>query len=140
MKVVDAMEREMVTVDEGTTVAEACAEISEKGLGCAIVLSKCRPAGMLTERDVTYKVAAKALNAKKVTAGEIMSTPLIEVDPDADLVDAARLMDTHKIRRLAVVRQAIIYGVISALNIARNLEGCVDSEVRKIVRYAFFVP
>lgn len=140
MKIVDAMVKEIVTVDEGTTVAEACAAISEKGAGCAIVLSRCRPAGILTERDVTYKIVAKGIDAKKVTAGETMSTPLIEIDPDADLVDAARLMAKHRIRRLAVVRQGILYGVISALDIARNLEGYVDTEVRKIVRHAFFLP
>ena len=140
MKIVDAMVKEIVTVDEGTTVAEACAAICEKGAGCAIVLSRCRPAGILTERDVTYKIVAKGIDAKKVTAGETMSTPLIEIDPDADLVDAARLMAKHRIRRLAVVRQGILYGVISALDIARNLEGYVDTEVRKIVRHAFFLP
>ena len=134
----DAMVNEIVTVDEGSFVAEACAVICEKGVGCAVVLSECRPAGMLTERDVTYKVAAKGLDAKRVSTGEIMSTPLIEVDPDADLVEAARLMDKHRIRRLAVVRQGILYGVISALDVARNLEEYVDSEVRKILRHAFF--
>lgn len=139
LKVVDAMEKEIVTVDEETWVADACALIAEKGAGCAIVLSKCKPVGMMTERDVTYKVAAKGLNAKKIGAGEIMSTPLVEIDPDADLIDASRLMDKHKIRRLAVVRKGILYGVISALDISRNLEAYVDSEVRKIMRHAFFI-
>ncbi|HDM88653.1 MAG TPA: CBS domain-containing protein [Candidatus Bathyarchaeota archaeon] len=94
---------------------------------------------MVTERDIAYKVAAEGLNPKKVRAKEIMSTPLIEVDPDADLIVAAKIMDEHKIRRLAVVRKGILYGVISALDIARNLEGYVESEVRKILRYAFFM-
>lgn len=57
-----------------------------------------------------------------MTVGEVMSTPLIEIDPDADLIDAANLMDKHRIRRLAVVRKGILYGVISALDIARRLE------------------
>jgi len=139
LKVVDAMKKEIVTVDEGTSVAEASAMMAEKGAGCAIVLSKCKPVGMMTERDVTYKVAAKGLDARKVKAGEVMSTPLVGVDPDADLIDAAKLMEKHKIRRLAVVRKGILYGVISALDIARNIEGYVESEVRKIMRHAFFI-
>ena len=139
MKVSDAMDEEIVTVDENVSVADAAARISEKGKGCAIVLSKCKPVGMVTERDITYKVVAKGLNPRKVKVGEIMSKPLIEVDPDADLVTAAKLMDKHKIRRLAVIRRGIVYGVISALDIARNLEGYVESEVRKILRYAFFM-
>ena len=139
MKVSDAMDVEIVTVDEGVSVAEAAARISEKGKGCAIVLRQCRPVGMVTERDITYKVVAKGLNPKKVKVSEVMSTPLVEIDPDADLVTAAKLMEKHKIRRLAVIRKGILYGVISALDIARSLEGYVESEVRKILRYAFFM-
>jgi len=139
LKVLDAMDEEIVTVDESVSVAEAAARISEKGKGCAIVLRQCKPVGMLTERDITYKVVAKGLDPKKVSAGEVMSTPLVEIDPDADLVTAAKIMDKHKIRRLAVVRKGILYGVISAIDIARNLEGYVESEVRKILRYAFFM-
>jgi len=139
LKVSEAMDEEIVTVDENTSVTEAAAKMSEKGKGCVIVLRQCRPIGMVTERDVTYKVVAKGLNPRKVKVGEIMSTPLIEVDPDADLVTAAKIMEKHKIRRLAVVRKGILYGVISALDIARNLEGYVESEVRKILKYAFFM-
>lgn len=129
----------MISVDENVTVTEASIMISEKGEGCTIVLSKGRPVGMMTEQDVTYKVAAKGLNAKDVKVGDVMSTPLIEVDPDADLVEASKLMDKHKVRRLAVVKKGILYGVITALEIARNLEGCLDNEVRKIMRHAFFI-
>jgi len=68
-----------------------------------------------------------------------MSTPLIEIDPDADLVEAANLMDQHRIRRLAVVRKGILYGVISAIDIAGCLEGYVENEARKIMRHAFFM-
>ena len=139
MKVSDAMDEEIVTVDESVSVDIAAAKMSEKGKGCVIVLRQCRPVGMVTERDIAYKVVARGLSPKKVRVDEIMSTPLIEVDPDADLVTAAKIMDKHKIRRLAVVKKGILYGVISALDIARNLEGYVESEVRKILRYAFFM-
>jgi len=139
LKVFDAMDEEIVTVDESVSVDIAAAKMSEKGKGCVIVLRQCRPVGMVTERDIAYKVVARGLSPKKVRVDEIMSTPLIEVDPDADLVTAAKIMDKHKIRRLAVVKKGILYGVISALDIARNLEGYVESEVRKILRYAFFM-
>ena len=140
MKVADAMRREIVSVDEGVSVAETSSMISEKGEGCAIVLRKSVPVGVMTERDVTYKIAAKGLDARKVKVSEIMSSPLIEIDPDADLIEAAKLMEKHKIRRLAVVNKGILYGIISALDVARNLEGYVENEIRKILRYAFFVP
>ena len=140
MKVAEAMRKEIVTVDEEVSVAEASRMMRERGEGGAIILRKGTPVGMMTERDVTYKVTADALDVRRVRVAEIMQTPLIVIDPDADLVEAAKLMDEHKIRRLAVVRKGVIYGVLRAIDIARNLERHTDSEIRKILRYAFFVP
>ncbi len=132
------MRKGMVTVDKGTSVAEASRIMREKNEGCAIVLSQSRPVGIVTERDVTWKVAGGGLDSKGVKVGEIMSTPLIKVDPEADLVEAARLMSKHKIRRLAVAKDETLYGILTAADIAIHLEGYVDSEVRKILRAAFF--
>ncbi|MDH5439528.1 MAG: CBS domain-containing protein [Candidatus Bathyarchaeota archaeon] len=140
MKVAEAMRKEIVTVDEEVSVAEASEMMRERGEGGAIILRKGTPVGMMTERDVTYKVTAEALDARRVKVAEIMETPLIVIDPDADLVEAAKIMDEHKIRRLAVVRKGVIYGVLRAIDIARNLERHTDNEIRKILRYAFFVP
>ena len=134
------MRKEIVTVDEEVSVAEASKMMRERTEGGAIILKKGTPVGMVTERDVTYKVTAEALDARRVKVAEIMQKPLIVIDPDADLVEAAKLMDEHKIRRLAVVRKGVIYGVVRAIDIARNLERHTDSEIRKILRYAFFVP
>lgn len=140
MKVADAMRRDVVTVEETASVAEASANMRGKAEGCAIILRKAAPFGILTERDVTWKVAGNGLDPNSVKVAEIMSTPLITIDPDADLVEAAKVMEQHKIRRLAVVRDSILYGVLTAIDIARSLEDYVEGEIRKILRYAFFVP
>ena len=138
MRVVDAMRKEIVTVNEETSVEEVSKNMREKGEGCAIVLRKGAPVGIVTERNITWKVAGNGLDPKTMKVSEIMSTPLITIDPDASLIEAAKIMDEHKIRRLAVARKGILYGVLTAIDIARNLEGYVESEVRNILRYAFF--
>ena len=138
MRIVDAMRKNIVTADEGVSVAEASRIIREKNEGCAIILRQGMPVGIVTERDVTWKVAGEGLDPKTVKVGEIMSSPLITVDPDADLVEGARLMSKHRIRRLAVARDEILYGILTAADIAIHLEGYVDDEVRKILRAAFF--
>jgi len=132
------MRKEIVTVNEETSAAEASKNMREKGEGCAIILRKGTPLGIVTERDITWKVAANGLDPESVKVSEIMSTPLITIDPDASLIEAAKLMEEHKIRRLAVARKGILHGVLTAIDIARNLEGYVESEVRNILRYAFF--
>ncbi|MCW4025991.1 MAG: CBS domain-containing protein [Candidatus Bathyarchaeota archaeon] len=138
MKVVDAMRKEIVIINEETSVAEASKSMREKGEGCAIILRKGTPVGIVTERDVTWKVAGNGLDPKRVQVSEIMSAPLVTIDPDASLIEAAKIMEEHKIRRLAVAKKGILYGVLTAIDIARNLEGYVESEVRNILRYAFF--
>jgi len=138
LKVKDAMRREVVTVDEEDSVMEASRRMREKHEGCAVVLRGGKPIGMVTERDVTWKVAGNGLDPKAVKVKEIMSAPLITIDPDANFLEAARLMCKNRIRRLAVVRDHIVYGVITAAEIASNLEGYMDSEIRKILKAAFF--
>lgn len=139
MKVVEAMKKDVAVVDVGASAAEVSKLMKEKIQGCAIILSKDKPVGIVTERDITWKVAGEGLDPKRVKVEEIMSTPLITIDPDSDLIAASKLMCKHKIRRLAVTRHNILYGVLTAADIARNLEGYVESEVRKIIRSAFFL-
>jgi CBS domain-containing protein len=70
-----------------------------------------------------------------VKIAEIVSTPLITIDPDADLIEAAKIMKQHKIRRLAVAREGVLRGVVTAADIARSLESYLDNEIRNTLRY-----
>ncbi|MEM2875707.1 MAG: CBS domain-containing protein [Candidatus Bathyarchaeia archaeon] len=138
MKVKDAMKKEVVTVDEDDSVMEASKRMREKHEGCAVVLRGGEPVGMVTERDVTWNVAGKGLDPKAVKVREIMSTPLITISPEADFIEATKLMCKNRIRRLAVTSNHTLQGVITAAIIASHLEGYLDSEVRKILKAAFF--
>ena len=140
MRVAEAMRKNIVIVDEDVSVAEASMSMRKKGEGCAIILRQGKPFGMVTERDVTWKVAGNGLDPKNVKVAEVMSTPLITIDPDKDLVEASKIMKHHKIRRLAVVREGVLCGVLTAADIARNLESYVDKEIRNILGYLWTPP
>jgi CBS domain-containing protein len=129
------MRTSIVTVEEGVSVAEASLGMYKKEEGCAIVLRQGKPFGIVTERDVTWKVAAKGLDPNSVRVAEIMSTPLVTIDPNADLTEAAKIMKKHKIRRLAVVKEGTLHGVLTANDVARNLENYMDKEIRDILAY-----
>jgi CBS domain-containing protein len=135
LRVAEAMRTSVAVTVEAASVVEASVKIGKKGEGCAIVLRDGKPLGIVTERDVTLKVAAKGLDPRSVKIAEIMSTPLITVDPDADLMEAAKIMKQHNIWRLAVVREGTLRGVVTAADIARNLESYLDSEMRDALRY-----
>lgn len=124
------MRTNVVITDESASVTEASMNMRKKGEGCAIVLREGRSFGIVTERDVTWKVAGEGLDPRNVKIAEIMSTPLITIDPDADLMEAAKIMKQHKILRLGVAREGNLRGVVTAADIARNLESYLDSEIR----------
>jgi CBS domain-containing protein len=135
LRVAEAMRTNVVITDESASVAEASMNMCKKGEGCAIVLKTGRPFGIVTERDVTWKVAGNGLDPSKVKVAEIMSKPLITIDPDADLTEAAKIMKQHKIRRLAVVREGNLRGIVTAADVSRNLENYLDNEIRDTLRY-----
>ena len=129
------MTTSVVITDESASVAEASMNMRKKGAGYAIILRDGKPFGIVTERDVTWKVAGEGLDPKNVKIAEIMSTPLITIDPDVDLIEAAKIMKHHKIRRLAVTREGTLRGVVTAADVARNLETYLDNEIRDTLRY-----
>jgi CBS domain-containing protein len=135
LRVAEAMRTSVVITNESASVAEASMSMRKKGEGCAIVLRDGKPFGIVTERDVTWKVAGEGLDPKSVKVAEIMSTPLITIDADAELTEAAKTMEKHKIARLAVVKDGDLRGVLRATDIARNLESYLDAEMRNTLRY-----
>ena len=135
VRVAEAICTSMVTVDEQKSVAEAALDMYNKKEGSAVVLRQGKPYGIVTDRDIAWKIAAKGLDPKAVKVGEIMSTPLITIDADADLIEAAKIMKKHKIWRLAVTKNDKLQGVLTAADIASNLESYVDEEARNILGY-----
>lgn len=134
-KVKDLMSKEIVTVDVGDTVYVASKVMAEKQRGYAIVLKTGKPAGMVTERDLVWKVVAKEIDPSKVRVEEIMASPLITIDPDADLSTAAEIMEKNRIRRLPVTRGDILYGVVSARDIVGHFNEYVKRAVLDVVRF-----
>ena len=118
MLVKDVMSSPVFTIDEDATVNEAARLMDEHELGCIIVTSKeGKPLGIITERDLVKRVLAKNARASKLSAKEVMTSPLITVDPDESLSDAARRMSDLNIRRLGVMYKGNLVGIVSSKDI-----------------------
>lgn len=114
MRVKDVMKK-IVVVDDDISVKEAAKIMSEKKLGCLIVVSKDEIKGIVTERDVLKNVD---MLSEKV--GKIMSKDVITISPDDSLDDAAKLMSEHEIKRLPVLKNEDLVGIITATDIIAN--------------------
>jgi len=118
MLVKDVMSSPAVTTSENTTIDTTAQLMSNDKLGCIIITSKDGKAlGIITERDLVNRVLAKNLKPSKLTAKEVMSTPLITVDPDEKLTDTARRMSKLDVRRMGVVYKGNLVGIISSRDI-----------------------
>jgi CBS domain-containing protein len=131
------MTKEVNTIDYDATV-DAAAKImatDENYEGYVIVLEKGKPIGILTERDIVNKVVVGRLDASKTQVSKVMSTPLVTIDPDEDLLKASQVMKEQNVRKLVVVRDSIIYGIITAKGLSQNFQDYVDRSIRDIVRW-----
>jgi CBS domain-containing protein len=116
----DIMTKNVVTIKVDKTVFEAAELMNSKGIGCLLIVQDEAPVGIVTERDFVRRIVAKNL-PYSVKVSEIMTKNLITVDPDVSLKDAARLMSINKIRRLPVLKQNKLVGIVVASDFVRNL-------------------
>lgn len=132
------MTKEVHTINSEVTVLEAAKAMAEKDggyQGYLIVLKQGSPVGIVTERDFVTKVLAKGVNPSTTKVSDTMTTPLLTIDPDEDMLKASEIMRERGIRKLPVVRNGIIYGIITADDIAQKCGSYIDKTVKDIIRW-----
>ena len=132
------MTKEVNTINSLATVSEAAKTMTKKDDGYSgylIVLKDGSPVGIITERDLVTKVLAKGIDPENTKVVDVMTSPLVTVDPDEDMLKAAEIMREHNIRKLPVVSNNIIYGIITADDIAQKCGLYIDKTVRDIIRW-----
>jgi len=130
------MTKEINTIDHNATITDA-AKVMAADLnfeGYVIIFKKGKPVGIITERDIVNEVTAKGIDPSKVKVVEIMSTPLVTMEPDEYLLKASQLMRENNIKKIAVVKGEIIYGVITAKGIAQHSNEYVNRVIRNILQ------
>jgi CBS domain-containing protein len=119
LKVDDVMIKEVITIDENSTVKEAAEIMNKFEIGCLITIKQGKAMGIITERDLLKRVVAESRDANKSTVKDIMTSPLVVVEPDMDLEEAVKLMFQMKIKKLPVVDGKKLVGLVSLTDIAR---------------------
>lgn len=123
-KVESIAEKNYVTLSEDTLVGEAAKVMKDKDVLSVLVTSKDsnEPIGILTERDILYRVLAENKGPFKVTLKKIMSSPLITIAEGEPVKNAVLLMRSKCIRRLAVKNAGgNITGLITLMSIVGNV-------------------
>lgn len=113
----DVMTRDVIVADPDWTVFDAAKKMAAKRIGGLVVVRSGRPIGLVTERDILWKVTAKERNPKKVLVREVMTSPVVTVAPLSTLRAAARVMIGHNVRRLVVTRLDNVEGIVTARDV-----------------------
>ncbi len=118
-KVEQIMNRRITSVSRKDLLLKAIELMAENRISCVLVIEDNKPAGIVTECDVTKAVAENRV-LKKVE--EIMNSSVITVSKDINLYDAKRVMEENKVRRLVIVdSDGNVIGIITQTDIIRNL-------------------
>ncbi len=127
----DVMTKDVVVADPDCTVLDASKRMASKKIGGLVVVEYGRPIGLVTERDILWKVTAKEKSPKKITVRDIMTHPVVTVSPMSTLRAAARAMRENNVRRLVVTYLDEVEGIVTARDI---LEGFLETWARTTKR------
>ncbi len=116
-------ERDFATLDENLTINEAAEVMRGKRITSILVIGRIssKPIGIVTERDVLYRVVAKNKTPSKIRLKNLVSSPLITIDEGSTMKEAVSLMLDKGIRRLPVMRGDNIIGILNAESVIGHM-------------------
>ena len=125
------MSKNVLTVDKSTSLQVAAQNMSKSNIGCVIVTDGTNPLGIVTERDFVTKVAAEG-RPLFTEVLEVMSSPLITIDPEETIWEASEIMKEKGIHKLPVKENGQIIGIVTTTDIVKISSLGSDSQMRKI--------
>ncbi|HEX54593.1 MAG: inosine-5-monophosphate dehydrogenase [Candidatus Altiarchaeales archaeon] len=119
LSVGDAMTRGVIYVRPNENIQRVAEIMKKNDIDSVIVIDNGVGVGIVTDTDIISKIVAEGKDPKRVIVSEIMTSPLITIDPDADIEEAAKVMRDRDIRRLVVTKDGNIVGILSEFDIVR---------------------
>jgi CBS domain-containing protein len=114
----DAMTADPRSIGKSVSVVEAAQLMREGHIGSLPITADEQLVGMITDRDIAMRVVAEAADHTNTSVGDVSSRDLVTVEPDEDLDEALQLMARHQVRRLPVVENGRLVGIVAQADIA----------------------
>lgn len=130
MKVKDIMHN-LEKVPYSLNVAGASVIMDLKNVGELLVEKNGELAGILTESDILKKVVARCKDPTTTTAGDVLTTPVLMIDENKDIEDAAAMMLTNGIRRIVVQRHGKPVGIVTTRIISNNIKYLINKKLQQ---------
>ena len=114
----DAMTEDPRSIGASASVVEAARLMREEHIGSLPITDDEQLVGMITDRDITTRVVAEAADPTSTSVEDVYSRDLVSVEPNEDLDEALQLMARHQVRRLPVVENGRLVGIVAQADIA----------------------
>ena len=114
--------KEYVTVSTADSVADAAKAMKKASTGEAIVVREGKPIGIVTERDILYKVVAAGKNPAETGISSVMTSPVETIEIESRVVDAIAKMSKLGVRRLLVLKKEKVAGIVTQKRIVSGQE------------------
>lgn len=127
----DIMTKSVISVDSTMTVNEAAKMMEDAKVGAVIVMENNTPVGIVTDRDFAVKIVAHAYQIT-TPVKQIMSSPLIATSSDETVLMVADLMHTRNIRKLPVIDNDQVVGMITSTDLVNQLAISTEDDIQKM--------
>ena len=125
----DIMTKSVIAVDSSVNVNEAAKMMEDAKVGAVIVMENNTPIGIVTDRDFAVKIVAHAYQIT-TPVKQIMTSPLIATSPDETILMAADLMHTRNIRKLPVIDNDKVVGIVTATDLVNQLAISTEDDIK----------
>lgn len=125
----------VVMIGKDASVREAIEIMSDANIGAIVIEHDNYPVGIFTERDYLRKIALKGRSSKSTSLHEVMSSPLITVQPDDTIENAMETMTTCRCRHLIVTSGETLDGIVSLGDLVKHSLSEKEAEVEHLAHY-----
>lgn len=134
-RLIEGRSSDVISCDVAMRVGDAVKLLAEKRIGAIPVFKQGRIAGIFSERDVVYQLAAHGPAMLDKTVGDVMTSPPITVEPSTGVLDALGLMTRRRIRHLPVVEADTVCGFVSIGDLVKYRIDAIVSEAEAMRSY-----
>src|SRR5689334_15109167 len=126
----DVMTKNPVALSSDSSVVDAAKAMSDHRIGTVVVMDMDKPSGIVTDRDITVRAVATGKDLSKITLADISSHSLAAVRPDQPIEDAMKMMKSHDVKRVIVMSETRLEGIVSLADLARSGDdGDVEDDI-----------
>lgn len=119
----DVMTKDPVSMSSDALVVDAAKAMSDMRIGSVVVMDKDKPCGIVTDRDIAVRAVAKGSDPQKTTLEQICSHDLVAVRVDQSVEDVMQVMKSHDVKRVVVMSDLKLEGIVSLGDLARHSVG-----------------